>query len=163
MIILHTDLINLDTVKSELVQYHDSGKYSQQIATVDKEAQKYLALRINQNKNLPQPKKLAIVFDIDETALSNYPNMVKRDFSHIHAGQITDDAPVIQPTLGLFQFAEKNNVAVFFVTGRNENLRPITVKNLDKAGYFAYDGLYMRPDNYKNKSIIPFIRHTKTN
>ncbi len=62
MILLHSDLVNLDTVKTELVRYHDSGKYLQQISTVDAEAANYLAYRVNLNDKLKQPKKLAMIF-----------------------------------------------------------------------------------------------------
>ena len=154
---LHTDFPNLDTIKTELVRYHDSGAYDKQIALVDAQAKNYLQQRINQNKNLSHPKKLAIVFDIDETALSNYSDMAKRDFSRHGAynDYLLAHDPAIQPTFEIYQLAEKNHVAVFFVTGRPESLRPATVKNLDAAGYTADDGLYMT-NNYKNSSIIPF-------
>lgn len=157
MVALHTDVPNLDTIKTELVRYHDSGAYDKQIAQVDIQAEKYLQQRINQNKHLAQPKKLAVVFDIDETALSNYSDLVKRDFSRHGAYNdlLLAHDPVIQSTYELYQLAEKNHVAVFFITGRPESLRSATVKNLDTAGYTADDGLYMT-NNYINNSIIPF-------
>ncbi len=160
MIIFHSHLTNLDTVKAELVRYYTSGVYAQEIASADKEANIYLMQRISQNKLSSQPKKLAIVLDIDETSLSNYANMVKMNFGgtddSIMAAIAQGQDPAIQPTLDLFKTAEKNHVAVFFVTGRPESMRSSTVKNLDSAGYFAYNGLYMRPVADKNASVIPF-------
>lgn len=165
MITLHSGLTNLDTVKTELVQYHDSGKYAQQLALVDTQAKNYLIQRIDENKYSHQPKKLAVVLDIDETSLSNYPDMVKMNFGGADHSVMNAIAkgqdPAIQPTLELFKTAEKNHVAVFFITGRPENLRSPTVKNLDSAGYYTYNGLFMEPINYKNTSVIPFKSGTR--
>jgi predicted secreted acid phosphatase len=165
MITIHSGLTNLDTVKAELVQYHDSGKYNQQIIDVNTAAKNYLIQRIDENKYLRQPKKLAIVFDIDETSLSNYPDLLQRDFSRAPQqfinGQMKAHDPAIGPTLALFQLAEKDHVAVFFITGRTESLRSPTVKNLDSAGYYAYNGLFLKPDNYKNASVVPFKSETR--
>lgn len=160
MIIIHTHLPNLDTVKTELVRYHDSGLYNRQIFDVDGQANRYLTQRISENNASSHPKKLAIVLDIDETSLSNYPNMLSMNFGgssqDVTNAILKGRDPAIQPTLELFKTAEKNHVAVFFVTGRSSNLRPATVKNLDAAGYFAYDGLYMKPDRYNHTSVTPY-------
>ncbi|MCK0183616.1 HAD family acid phosphatase, partial [Legionella pneumophila] len=44
-------------------------------------AQEYIHQQYLINKNNKHPQKLAIVLDIDETSLSNYDKMVKRDFT----------------------------------------------------------------------------------
>jgi len=165
MIIFQSHLTNLDTLKTELVRYYDTGTYNQQITKADQDASAYLLRRVNENKLSSRPKKLAIVLDIDETSLSNYPNMLHMNFGG--SSQNIQDAisqardPAIQPTLQLFKTAEANKVAVFFITGRPETLRSPTVKNLDSAGYFAYNGLYLRPVTDKNRSVIPFKSSTR--
>ena len=165
MIIFQSHLPNLDTLKTELVRYHDTGTYNQQIAKADKDASAYLLRRVHENKLSSQPKKLAIVLDIDETSLSNYPNMVQMNFGGSNKSVIDAIAqahdPAIQPTLQLFKTAEANKVAVFFITGRPETSRSATVKNLDAAGYFAYNGLYLRPTSDKNHSVIPYKSNTR--
>lgn len=162
---VHADTMNLDTVKQELVRYHNTGEYMHQVAVVDDLAKEYLTQRINQNKNSSQPKKLAIILDIDETSLSNYPDMLHMSFGGSKKDILDAIAkaqdPTIQPTLKLFQFAAKNHVSVFFVTGRPESLRSQTVKNLETGGYYEYSGLFMCPDSYKNTSIIPFKSDTR--
>jgi len=64
--------------------------------------------------------------------------------------------PAILPTLRFYHYAIDHNVAVFFITGRPEHARKSTINNLKAVGYRHYLGLYMRPDNYQNASIIPF-------
>lgn len=151
---------NLDTAKKELIQYHDSGKYMNDIAQIDKQAEVYLQQRVNQNTKLTHTQKLAIVFDIDETSLSNYPDMSKLSFGGTNNMIVTNlakaDDPAIQPTLELYRLAKKDKLAVFFITGRGADLTNATIKNLQNTGYTQWNDLYLRPENYHKPSIIPF-------
>jgi predicted secreted acid phosphatase len=153
---------NLETVKQELIAYHDSGKYAAELADVDQDAKAYLMKRINKNNRLSAPQKLAIVLDIDETSLSGYSEMLKLRFGG-EFRQFADyiaqgNEPVIQPTLDLYNYAKANGVAVFFVTGRSDSvkLRNATVKNLKAAGFATWEGLYLKPTGYKDSSAIPY-------
>lgn len=151
---------NLDVVKKTLIAYHDSGAYQQDLAKVVMTAEDYLQQRVKQNEGAAQPEKLAIVLDIDETALSNYDDMRQRQFGGTSADinlalQQARGAP-ISPTLQLYQYAKQHKVAVFFVTGRRENLRAATTKNLLAAGYKDWSGLTLAPKNYQQKSIVPY-------
>ena len=86
--------------------------------------------------------------------------MEKRDFVGDHKKIRKDiaaaDAPAIKPTLDLYNTAKKLDIKVFFVTGRAESLRNQTKKNLIRAGFTHWNGLYMRPETYDKDSIIPF-------
>ena len=71
---------NLHTLKQEVIFYHDSGEYDFDQEAVAQRARDYLDMRINQDRN---NQKLAVDFDIDETALSNYQHMLKLNFGMI--------------------------------------------------------------------------------
>lgn len=152
------DLPNLTLVKQQLEQYHDSGQYLNDIIAVDNEALHYLEKRVKSNANHKQ--KLALVLDIDETSLSNYANMREYDFGGSKGDIFTNmekgEDPAIASTLQLYQYAKAHDVSVFFITGRPESLRAVTTNNLRKAGFDHWDGLYLRPDQYKEASISPF-------
>ena len=154
------DLPNLSVVKQQLIQYHDSGQYMQDINAQVAQAMTYVQQRVADNNILAQPKKLAIVFDIDETILSNYPDMFNMNFGGTLKAMTDAEAkasdPAIAPTVSLYQYAQKNNIAVFFVTGRKEFLRPSTIKNLQKTGLGIWTGLYMKPNNYAQASVVPY-------
>ncbi|PWT89163.1 MAG: acid phosphatase, partial [Acidobacteria bacterium] len=93
--------------------------------------------------------KLAIVLDIDETSLSNWPAYRVNGYSRITGGdcnlekgpcglrawQAMGKSKAIQPTLELAKLAREKNIAVFFITGRPENLREATERNLREQGY----------------------------
>src|SRR5579863_1566662 len=134
-----TEPRNLELVKQGLIRYHDSGEYEKDIARVVQQAQAYLEARIDKNKATHKNQKLAMILDIDETALSNYADMVKLNFGGT-LKEIADEEgkgrdPAIEPTLKLYEYAKAHGVAVFFITARKESYRAATASNLENAGY----------------------------
>ncbi len=156
---------NLALLTNKVVAYHDSGEYHKEIHQTIIRARTFLIERVLANKHNPHPEKLAIILDIDETSLSNYPRMVTRGFTANKEQLLQDtlaaDAPPIKPTLSLYRVALKHGVRVFFVTGRREAERAATVKNLKNAGYKGWASLYLRPDNTQSPSIVPFKSQTR--
>src|SRR5271168_4819412 len=65
--------INLGDLKQQLLQYKQSGAYDRDIATTLGEAQRYI------EQHAGQGSKTAIILDIDETSLSNWPEMQAND------------------------------------------------------------------------------------
>jgi predicted secreted acid phosphatase len=152
--------INLSTVKTEVKRYHDSGQYTYDFTQATQSAQRYLEKRIVENNQATDKKKLAIVLDIDETALSNYSDLLARDFScnkKMAYAQIQEaHDPAMPSILTLYNYAESHQVAVFFITGRPQILLSATKKNLQDVGYTQWAGLFLRPDNNNTYSVIPF-------
>jgi len=149
---------NLALLKETIKTYHDSNAYLQELTTSISSARDYIDERSNiQNQ---ASEKLAIVLDIDETSLSNYDNIVSRDFAYdqkkLNEEVLAANAPAIAPMLELYQDALRHHVAVFFVTGRSVTLKSATSDNLKTAGYNTWAGLYLRPNSYKESSIVPF-------
>jgi predicted secreted acid phosphatase len=113
---------NLDVYKQVIIHYYNSGQYFSELAKVSQQAEQYLLYRVYKNHHSNKPQQLAIVFDIDETALSNYQNLYQLDFGGDPA--LWDNflrkanAPALSATLKLFRLAQKNNVTIFFITGR---------------------------------------------
>lgn len=151
---------NLSELKNKLVSYHDSGEYAYDLSSVVAQAREYLQERIEENRLLKKPKKLAIVLDIDETSLSNYAFLFHHDFSGakniVDVEMASTDATLIPSTFQLYQLAEQEHVSVFFVTGRREKYRANTVENLHEQGYRHWQHLYLAPNAYHEKSIAAF-------
>ncbi len=152
--------LNLDLLRQNIEAYHDSGAYDRDLRAVARNAIRYINQRTAFNQYHKHPKKLAIVLDIDETSLSNYSQMRSRHFvgtktqlvEEIHAA----DFPAIKPILEVYRDALQHHVAVFFVTGRKEPERRATIANLKKAGFTHWSGIYFKPTQYNNKSVIPY-------
>lgn len=142
-------ITNFDALKKQLRQYHECtcacGCYAKDL---DHQANRAIAvLRARAAHRRPQ-EKLALVLDIDETALSNYEEMSKAGFAYdsavFDAWIKSAKAPVIPGTLRLFQEAQRLNVSVFFITGRSDAERDATERNLREQGYQNWQQLYTR-------------------
>jgi predicted secreted acid phosphatase len=135
-----------------LLRYHDSGEYEREIREVANSARDFLESRFP--GYLQKEAKLAAVFDIDETSLSNWDVMAACGFcsfatqTQLYRDKLFSNAhdPAIMPVLELFNFARDKGFAVFFVTGRPESQRDLTVSNLREAGYSGWADLFMQPD-----------------
>ena len=156
---------NVGEAKLAATAYHDSGAYARDLDLVVSDASAWIEQRA------PRVDRPALVLDIDDTALTNWEVIQADDFGRIINGQCTalpegpcgwaawdllGRAPVIEPTLRLFQQARALNVAVFFVTGRPESQRAATEQNLRNAGYDGYAALHMVPEGARYASAALF-------
>jgi hypothetical protein len=101
-------------------------------------------------------RKLAIVFDIDETALSNYSAIVADGFVYGPKSQAeaTDEVgTAIKPTLDLYNLARAKGITPFFVTGRPEAQRAPTEDNLRREGYADWASLFLKPAGYAGTTV----------
>lgn len=154
---------NLAACKKNIQRYHDSGQYEKDFNKVIYDAIRYL--KISLARTAHSKKKPAIVLDIDETSLSNYPSLIHLSFGgtfkQIQQQEQLAIDPVFKSTLRLYQYAKAHHIAVFFVTGRFENNRKSTAENLEKAGYKSWDGLFLRPLQDKSKTVSVYKSATR--
>lgn len=140
---------NLSLAKEAALQYLNSGEYGRDMARVAAKAGKYLAQRAA--RPVKPGEKRAIVFDIDETTLTNLSHIVAQDFGYlppvwrnwVNTGQ---GRPIV-PVQLVYDIAVKNDIAVFFITARSESERAVTERNLQQVGYATWTKTYFEPDN----------------
>lgn len=141
---------NLSVLKAEIVAYVDSGEYEAGVKAAVTPAVEFLAERV---AGKAAGERLAVVLDIDETALTNLPHMRSLDFGYVptewDAWVAKGEAPAIAPVLAFFADARRAGVEVFFITGRKESDRAGTEKNLRGAGFGDYTGLVLKPNGAK--------------
>lgn len=140
---------NHTLVIERLMRYHDYGEYDREIQNVTDAAREYLDGVV---KAAPKQDKLAAVFDIDETSLSNWDSMAGCGFCAYPVERklySEDHDPAIAPVLQLYNFAKSKGVTLFFVTGRQEAERAVTIKNLTEVGYSGWADLIMQSDGNK--------------
>jgi hypothetical protein len=127
---------NIDLVKKRML-YYRCNAFEEDVAKVLADAQRWIASRTS------QVSRPAIVLDIDETSLSNWPRIYQDDFAYIPNGACNLDntgdpcgdldwqqrgfAEAIEPALRLYKAARCVDqptpctaVDVFFVTGRRQ-------------------------------------------
>ncbi len=161
--------LNLGTIKKLLLDYH-AMHYNDDVAAVFESAKEFV------KQNAARSKRPALVMDLDETSLTNWPNLAADDFGFIADGAcdvlpagpcgfnrwiLKSSAEAIEPARKLFKVAKDNGVAVIFITGRPDSQRDATIINLDHVGYDGWTELRTRPDrdegtvqNYKTKERI---------
>jgi acid phosphatase len=132
--------------------YHDSGQYDRDLAAVGSKARKYLVKRSSRLRKRAGNRSpdLAVVFDIDETSLSNYEELQAVDFTGVGtalaAAVVAGDSPPIAATQSVYRKALQKDVGVYFITGRPETpeIRAVTEANLAAAGYDTYEELVLK-------------------
>jgi predicted secreted acid phosphatase len=136
---------NLDALKQEIQVYVDSGRYQQDIAAVAGEARVWLERRAAQGG-----KRLAVVFDLDETLISNWSHMQEMGFAYVPAAWTawvrSARGTAIEPVREVYRLARRLGVEVVFLTGRLERDRIGTKENLRAIGCGDYLALVCKAD-----------------
>ena len=154
-------ILNLDTQKQELKQYHECtckcGCYAKDL---DLQADRAIAFLRQRTAHHRGQENLALVLDIDETTLSNYEEMVSAGFAYdskaFGAWVDSAKAPAIPATLRIYKEAQRLGVSVFFITGRSEGQRDATEKNLRSQGFDNWQQLVLRKAGQGSSSALEY-------
>ncbi|GBQ92331.1 acid phosphatase [Asaia krungthepensis NRIC 0535] len=145
--------------------YHDNGDYERDFTSVIQDASEWVRFRAS------HVTKPALVLDIDETSLSNWPEIAANQFAYYRNGRCDDlpkgpcgviawetsaKAQAFPSTLALYKMARQHGVTVFFVTGRSEGEREGTAHNLEAAGYQGWSELVLRPEGSHTASASDY-------
>ncbi|MBS0663356.1 MAG: HAD family acid phosphatase [Verrucomicrobia bacterium] len=143
-----TEPANLGVLKNAVRAYVQSGEYERDIAKVTTEADAWLQARARQGG-----KNLTVLFDVDETLLSNLPEMESIDFGYVPqiwtAWIAKAEAPGLTPACELLRTARRLGYRVIILSGRRERDRPGTEKNLKAVGCGDYDRLILKADDVR--------------
>ena len=156
---------NVGDLKTAAVDDYDSGAYLTDLQLATAPAITWI------DDEAPVVDRPAVVFDIDETSLSNWPAIEANDFGRIidgpcvappkgpcgwRAWDLRAQSTVIAPTMDVFTTARDHGAAIFFITGRDESQRAATERNLAAVGYHGYSGLIMEPVGAQYASVADF-------
>jgi predicted secreted acid phosphatase len=156
---------NIGDLKTEATQYYESGAYLTDLQLAAWPVIPWI------NEEASQVDRPAVVFDIDETALSNWEAIEANDFGRVIGGtcdtlpqgpcgwqawDLRAESTVIAPTRDVFNTAKDRGAAVFFITGRPESQRAATEQNLAAVGYTGYTRLIMEPPGAHYVSAADF-------
>lgn len=136
--------LNLTVAKAAVSTYVDSGAYATDLRARAREAEAWLVARV---ARAGAGERLGVVFDIDETVLSNEGHMRSRDYGYWSedwtAWVASAQAPALAPVRDVYRRALALGVAVYFITGRPESDRAGTVTNLRREGMGEFSALVM--------------------
>jgi predicted secreted acid phosphatase len=164
--------INIGRLAQQLIVYRCTD-YMKDVAGAVAQARAWVQQRAAEVDNP------AVVFDIDETSLSNWEIIYHNNFAYLANGACDLSSPnpcgwrdwdlsaravALQPTLDFFRLVKSLNarnggkVAIFFITGRYEDPseRVATEWNLRKEGYDTWERLYLRPSSTKGDPVSKY-------
>jgi predicted secreted acid phosphatase len=145
---------NLSTAKQQVLHYVATGEYGKEVARVAAEANRYLVRRIPRGipKYNKTAQKLAVVFDIDETTLSNLRHIQANDYGYIpkvwDAWVAEGQATAIFPVQAVYHTAVNARVDIFFITGRSPDGAAATERNLRQVGYETWTRIFYKPADF---------------
>ena len=143
--------LNLTIAKERVEDYYECGQY-------DKDLEKIINQAINHFKKIYPQKNNAVIFDVDDTVLSDYCDAKSISFGYIpklsHEWVLRADAPAIPQTKKLYDYLVNRGFHIIFLTGRKSDEYDATIKNLKKQGFTHFDKLIVRDPH--EKSITAF-------
>jgi len=138
------ELVNLDTVKKVVGDYYESGRYDEECRVIIDDAFKKI-------KDVNLTKNSTVVFDIDETSLSNYNHIKEIGFGYCieiwNEWLNKADGTALYHTKRFYDFLISQNVRIAFITGRYTSTREATITNLINQGYTQFDTLITRNED----------------
>ncbi len=146
-------LINLSDAKENVRVYYENGAYENELSEI---AENTIA-KLN---DIKLTSNSTVVFDVDETILSNYEHIKEVDFGFkldlwkewIEKSKAT----AINPTKKIYKWCVKNNVKVVFLTGRFQNQYQFTYRNLLLQGFTKIDTLICRKEDESKLSAAVY-------
>jgi predicted secreted acid phosphatase len=149
----HAETTRTAQTPEQIRAYNDSGQYLRDIAAVY--AQATSSVRTQLRRRVRKP---AVVLDIDETSLSNYPCFDAKDFdlSGLADCVRTSGSQAIGPARDFFRFARRRRVAVFFITGVPTLFLAARRTNLRQQGYVGTYEVIGRRDNDRRDTVVPY-------
>lgn len=133
--------------------YVSSGRYDREITTVAARAREWIETRAARRKGT---ERLAVVFDLDETLLRNWPAIDAENFVYVPA--IWDPwvesarATAVEPVREVYRVARRLGLGVILLTSRRARERGYTGENLRAIGCADADELIFMPDGFKGSA-----------
>lgn len=133
--------LNLTIAKERVEQYYECGQYDRDLDIAINDA-------IRHFKKVSAHKNATVIFDIDDTMLSDYADAKSISFGYVpklsHEWVLRADAPVIQQTKRLYDYLACRGFKIIFLTGRKHDEYDATMKNLKAQGVKQFDKLIVR-------------------
>ncbi|KAJ4718004.1 acid phosphatase 1-like [Melia azedarach] len=103
------------------------------------------------------------VFDIDETSLSNLPYYAKHGFgvepynaTFFNEWVNKGEAPSLPESLRLYNKLLSLGVKIVFITGRPEDQKKVTAKNLQSVGFHTWEKLIHKGSAFSGKTAVVY-------
>lgn len=146
-------LTDLSHAKLLVKEYYEKGEYDREM---DEIAQKAIEKLQNEEFGVNS----GAFFDVDETALANYPHIKSVDFGSV--SKLWDEwvfsakAKAIPQVKKIYDFLVSRGVKIYFITGRDAKFYEATRQNLINEGYTKFEALICRGAGEKNIDAVTY-------
>ena len=144
---------NLTTTKNKIACYYESCKYEKEVRGVVDQALRYF-------KTHKRPAQSVVIFDVDDTLLSDYCSMKEVGFGYIpklnHEWILKASAYAVPHIRDLYDYIITHGYRVIIVSGRKENEREATIKNLRDRGFEGFDRLILREPGEERTTALEY-------
>jgi len=145
--------INLAIAKNDVERYYESCEYAKEVKIVVQQALKYF-------KTHHFERGAVVIFDIDDTLLSDYCEMKQLSFGFVPKlnhewilKAVADEVPHIKV---LYDYCITAGYDIVLISGRNETEREATIKNLTNHGFTGFKQLILRNSAEKNLTALAY-------
>ncbi|HRE41290.1 MAG TPA: HAD family acid phosphatase [Ignavibacteria bacterium] len=139
----------------DLLGYYNSGGFDNEINDI---SDHYISLL--QNISVTEGKS-AIVFDLDETLLSNI-KLYERNtewYDTTWSNWVKGLNSFAMPTKKIYDFAKEKGFKIILITGSPDTLEEYIKENLKRNGYDGYDTLICRPPQFYTTTALEYKSH----
>jgi len=137
-------MLNLGLEKDATREYYTSGQYDMELWALAGAWSSYWATQT-------VTPKATVVYDIDDTLLSNMPSILATDFGFIpklwNAWVNSSEAPVLNQTHELYNQMLRQGYQIVLITGRQDVSTQATRDNLAWQNITGYSKLILRAPN----------------
>lgn len=142
--------------QEDVFNYYNSGGYDTELNAIIDAVIPYL-------DNIQVEKgKTAIVFDVDETLLSNVKLYYEAYTGQIvfndstESNWIINSGPTALPTKRLYDYALSKGFTIFIITGQSASGQQYVENNLKNNGYTGYTELICKPQQFANSTALAY-------
>lgn len=145
--------VNLTIAKNRVEAYYEDGHY-----TLD--ATKAVNKAIKHFEKIPVTPSAIIVFDIDDTLLSTFG--LDKSISYGHVPELSQayekygQLPVLPQTKRLYDYLMGRGFHTILLTGRKENAKEGTIKNLESQGITGFDEVITRSPEEEQLTALDY-------
>jgi acid phosphatase len=145
--------LNLTVAKERVEKYYECGQY-------DRDLENVVNCAIKHFKKIPARHNATVIFDVDDTVLSDYADEKSISFGYIpklsHEWILRADAHALPQTKRFYDFLVDRGFKIIFLTGRKHDEYDATIKNLKEQGFVHFDKLIVREASEKNLSAFKY-------
>lgn len=144
---------NLSISKNKIIEYYESGNYDYDLNKIIENAKEKFG-------NIKSCETCTVIFDVDETVLSNYEINKELDFGYVPKlwdEWVQDEkSKAIEPVKNFYDYLVSKNFKIIFLTGRKDSQYESTIENLKNTGYEKFDTLITRSELEYHLSALEF-------